>query len=303
MRRPLVSQCQSISPSAPTGSSPCMAEKSQAAGRSSRAGACGDCCGAEDRTRYPRVGQPLTLDADGRGSFLPKKMMHHPGSRPRRRPLPQPWPLLTTWRALVDGRATQTSRHMTYRRLTFPATTAGRDSLICSVGLNSGAAVGYHRAGFDVVGVDIEPQPHYPFEFYQADALTVMDRHLGMRWDAIHASPPCQAHTGVPNRREHPDLIPPTRALLEASGLPWVMENVPGAEMGSAVLLCEATFGLTHNPPPTLREVPSRCWRLTPAVRNRRSGQRATGHGSTHLRARDGDRHGASTFCPSCGRG
>lgn len=108
--------------------------------------------------------------------------------------------------------------------------------------------MGYHRAGFDVVGVDLEPQPHYPFEFVQADALDVL-RYWMVReddwrtgFDAIHASPPCQTFTVYRNCRpgdepKWPDLIEPTRELLRASGLPWVMENVPGAPMTMASTL------------------------------------------------------------------
>src|SRR5437763_12691125 len=75
--------------------------------------------------------------------------------------------------------------------------------LFCGAG---GAAVGYHRAGFDVVGVDIKPQPHYPFEFHQGDALEPM---YGGCFDAIHASPPCQAYSNLRHRTggEYPDLI------------------------------------------------------------------------------------------------
>src|SRR5512140_2399640 len=98
--------------------------------------------------------------------------------------------------------------------------------LFCGAG---GAAMGYHRAGFDVVGVDIKPQPHYPFEFHQADALTFPLAGF----DAIHASPPCQAYSAMRTtwnaRNDHPDLLPPTRAMLEAANIPWVIENVPGA--------------------------------------------------------------------------
>lgn len=110
--------------------------------------------------------------------------------------------------------------------------------LFCGAG---GAAVGYHRAGFDIVGVDIKPQPNYPFEFRQADALAYVDWNAS-GFDAVHASPPCQAYTVANNvwQREHPDLLPATRDLLEASGLPWVIENVPGAPM--------------HIGPPTLFE-------------------------------------------------
>jgi DNA (cytosine-5)-methyltransferase 1 len=112
--------------------------------------------------------------------------------------------------------------------------------LFCGAG---GAAMGYHRAGFEVVGVDIKPQPHYPFEFHQADALTwPLDG-----FDAIHASPPCQAHTTLRvmhNARKHPDLLPPTRARLRAAGVPYVIENVRGAPMPNAVMLCGTVFGL-----------------------------------------------------------
>ncbi|HTR71895.1 MAG TPA: DNA cytosine methyltransferase [Mycobacteriales bacterium] len=109
--------------------------------------------------------------------------------------------------------------------------------LFCGAG---GAAMGYHWAGFDVVGVDIAPQPHYPFEFHQADALTYpLDG-----FDAIHASPPCQAYsvTRALRKRAHPMLVEPTRELLQASGLPWVMENVVGAPLANALVLCGTMF-------------------------------------------------------------
>lgn len=101
--------------------------------------------------------------------------------------------------------------------------------LFCGAG---GAAVGYHRAGFEVVGVDIRPQPHYPFEFVQADALDFwrLDWDLD-QWDAIHASPPCQAYTTMNGRwgSASPPLIATLRPLLENTGLSYVIENVPGA--------------------------------------------------------------------------
>jgi DNA (cytosine-5)-methyltransferase 1 len=105
--------------------------------------------------------------------------------------------------------------------------------LFCGAG---GAAVGYHRAGFDVGGVDLHPQPRYPFEFDQADALQYLrdlinrDLFVGPI-HAIHASPPCQAYTGLNNdKSEHPKLIAPVRELLEKTGLPYVIENVDGAK-------------------------------------------------------------------------
>ena len=113
--------------------------------------------------------------------------------------------------------------------------------LYCGAG---GAAVGYNRAGFDeIVGVDLKPQPRYPFEFVQADALTYpLDG-----FDAIHASPPCQAFTAMksmPNAKAHPDLVAATRKRLQASGVPWVIENVPGAPLAHAVILCGTMFRL-----------------------------------------------------------
>jgi DNA (cytosine-5)-methyltransferase 1 len=115
--------------------------------------------------------------------------------------------------------------------------------LFCGAG---GAAMGYHRAGFEVVGVDINPQPHYPFEFHQADALTFPLEGF----DAIHASPPCQLFSRAKHLRDAQggkasavNLIPQTRALLQGTGLPWVIENVPGAPL-QGVTLCGSTFGL-----------------------------------------------------------
>jgi DNA (cytosine-5)-methyltransferase 1 len=113
-----------------------------------------------------------------------------------------------------------------------------------------GAGTGYFRAGFHVTGVDKEPQPNYPFRFVQADALEVLaDRKFLAQFDAIHASPPCQfrALATLSQRRrgkEYPDLITPTRPLLEASGLPWVMENVPGTPLRPDIRLCGCMFGL-----------------------------------------------------------
>lgn len=114
--------------------------------------------------------------------------------------------------------------------------------LFCKAG---GAAMGYHRAGFEVVGVDIEPQPHYPFEFVQADALLWAPRVEG--FDAIHASPPCQRYTTggrVRDREARPDLVGAVRAMLERIGKPYVIENVPGAPLRPDAMLCGSHFGL-----------------------------------------------------------
>lgn len=124
--------------------------------------------------------------------------------------------------------------------------------LFCGAG---GCSEGYHRAGFEVVGVDIEPQPNYPFPFYRHDALKVLenlarDGHaLGRYFDGIHASPPCQHASALSwhsqNRHiEYPRLIEPTRDLLQAIGLPYVIKNVVGAAMVEPVTICGASMAL-----------------------------------------------------------
>lgn len=115
--------------------------------------------------------------------------------------------------------------------------------LFCGAG---GCAVGYARAGFDVVGVDIAPQPEFPFEFWQADVLTMLVTSDTWReFDAIHASPPCQRYIrGGLQGSGHPDLLPKVRSLLQPSGIPFVIENVPGAPMRPDTLLCGSMFGL-----------------------------------------------------------
>jgi DNA (cytosine-5)-methyltransferase 1 len=119
--------------------------------------------------------------------------------------------------------------------------------LFCGAG---GAAMGYHRAGFDVVGVDIKPQPRYPFTFIQADALAALTTWNLAPFAAIHASPPCQAYSATKtiwnNPGKHPELVELVRDGLIASGLPWVMENVPGAPLSAHVILCGSAFGLVH---------------------------------------------------------
>lgn len=114
--------------------------------------------------------------------------------------------------------------------------------LFCGAG---GAARGYQQAGFYVIGVDIEPQPHYiGDEFYQADALTFPLDRAG----AIHASPPCQRFSTMTARwgtqENHPDLIDPIRQRLLAAGVPWVIENVPAAPMLYSITLCGSMFGI-----------------------------------------------------------
>jgi DNA (cytosine-5)-methyltransferase 1 len=121
--------------------------------------------------------------------------------------------------------------------------------LFCGAG---GCSVGYARAGFEVVGVDINPQPNYPFQFVQADARGFLDAGWADRVDAIHASPPCQAHIKGLNAvnatlgrgNGHLDLISPTRELLVAAGLPYVIENIEGAPLVDPVRVCGSSLGL-----------------------------------------------------------
>lgn len=108
--------------------------------------------------------------------------------------------------------------------------------------------MGYHQAGFNVVGVDITHQRRYPFTFVQADAIEYVKEH-GNEFDAIHASPPCQAYSiataGTPGARvNYPDLIIPTRDALIATGRPYVIENVVGAPLRNPLRLCGSEFDL-----------------------------------------------------------
>ncbi len=105
--------------------------------------------------------------------------------------------------------------------------------------------MGYYRAGFEVVGVDIEAQSNFPFEFVQADALT-LDQEFIQSFDAIHASPPCQSYSDLAKRNKNADkwprLIEPTRKMLDTTGLPYMIENVEGAPLIDPVVLCGTMF-------------------------------------------------------------
>jgi DNA (cytosine-5)-methyltransferase 1 len=118
--------------------------------------------------------------------------------------------------------------------------------LFCGAG---GASVGYHRAGFDVVGIDNRPQPHYPYPFHRGDALDPsawLEATMGRMPDAIHASPPCQRYSDLAKRNgnaaDWPDLVGPVRSLLQAAGVPWVIENVSGSPLVDPVVLCGTMF-------------------------------------------------------------
>lgn len=135
--------------------------------------------------------------------------------------------------------------------------------LFCCEG---GASMGYSRAGFHVYGVDLfetYTQKRYPFASHKGDAILALARllagekltfirdgvseELGL-WDfsAIAASPPCQAYsiTKHSHNNEHPDLVGPVRYLLQQTGLPYVIENVPGAPLENPLTLCGTEFDL-----------------------------------------------------------
>jgi DNA (cytosine-5)-methyltransferase 1 len=105
--------------------------------------------------------------------------------------------------------------------------------------------MGYHQAGFDVLGVDKERQPRYPFTFVQADALEFVARNGGC-FDAIHASPPCQRYSDAQRlaKRVHPALVADTRVALRRTHLPYVIENVDGSPLRNPITLCGSQFGL-----------------------------------------------------------
>jgi DNA (cytosine-5)-methyltransferase 1 len=165
------------------------------------------------------------------------------------------------------------------------------------------------------VGVDLKPQRNYPFDFIQADALEYLaqiDPVTGMAgapsFDAIHASPPCQAYSvatsrwGQAHQNGHPDLIARTRELLEGSGLPWVIENVPGSPLRAPVQLCGSSFGLDlqrhrlfESSFPLLAPPCVHGWQTPrfPPNRSGRKGRRArvicvAGHGSRRLDVDEG---------------
>lgn len=120
--------------------------------------------------------------------------------------------------------------------------------LLDAFGGVGGATKGYQRAGFRVLGVDIEPQPDYcGDDFYEGDAIEFIVEH-GHKFATVHASPPCQAGctltSGTNAGRAYPQLIPATREALISTNRPWVIENVPGAPIRRDLLLCGERFGL-----------------------------------------------------------
>lgn len=154
--------------------------------------------------------------------------------------------------------------------------------LFCGAG---GAAMGYHRAGFEVVGVDINPQPHYPFEFIEADWEEPLHYLLGLwgrdgRPYAIHASPPCQRYSTMTKKwgreDDHPDLVAAVRQAIfdltdpGATAVPYVIENVPGAPLWEPMMLCGSMFALESQGYKLYRHriFESNFWILPPAMCN-----------------------------------
>lgn len=111
-----------------------------------------------------------------------------------------------------------------------------------------GCSVGYNRAGFDVVGIDREHHPDYPFPMIVGDAMEYLgDLDFLAQFDVVHASPPCPRYsvaTPAETRDNHPDLVGPVRDALRAWGGTYVIENVPGAPLDHPVMLCGSAFGL-----------------------------------------------------------
>jgi DNA (cytosine-5)-methyltransferase 1 len=167
-----------------------------------------------------------------------------------------------------------------------------------------GAGVGYDSAGFQVTGLDIAPQPNYPFEFIQADGLEFLADPANLEpFDAIHCSWPCQFRALATlsqrrNGREYPDLITPGRKLLEAQPRPWVMENVPEAPLRPDIVLCGCMFGLEVDVPgigicqlrrERVFETSWRCSVLTPPHSHHGPAISIAGHGTpSWMRKRTG---------------
>jgi len=132
--------------------------------------------------------------------------------------------------------------------------------LFCGAG---GASMGYHRAGFDVVGVDIKPQPRYPFDFIRSDWLDVLTVSFLGEIDLIHASPPCQAYSDLARRNgnadQHPRWIDVLREMLDAANRPWIIENVEGAPLFEPLILCGTMF-------PSLRVIRHRLFEFSYSI-------------------------------------
>lgn len=169
--------------------------------------------------------------------------------------------------------------------------------LFCKAG---GAGMGYHRAGFRVIGVDHEPQKRYPFEFVQADALEFARDHGG-DFDVIHASPPCQRYSAASKcnpglAAQYPDLVPEVRMILASMGNLFVIENVAGSPLRRATVICGSFFNLKvrrHRLFETNFLISP-----TPWCRHRTQGQpiSVVGTGGRRINRRAGDKGGSCNF-------
>lgn len=158
--------------------------------------------------------------------------------------------------------------------------------LFCGAG---GAATGYHRAGFDVVGVDVEYQAHYPFDFVQADAIAVLSRLAdgdgawsgAPDFDAFHASPPCQDHMETPHKPHGTGwMLPASRFYLERQPRPWVIENVKSAPLRPDFKLCGCQFGLMQLRRERWFETSWRHFEMSPAHNHGEDAISVVGHGT-----------------------
>jgi DNA (cytosine-5)-methyltransferase 1 len=148
--------------------------------------------------------------------------------------------------------------------------------LFCGAG---GASMGYYEAGFQVVGVDINPMPRYPFEFHQGDALEFLAAH-GHEFSAIHASPPCQDYIPtIPRKHGTAHFLPDVRKLLIKIGKPWIIENIPGAPMRADFRLCGCMFHLPRLRRQRLFETSWNGFALLPPCYHPEHPISVTGHG------------------------
>lgn len=110
-----------------------------------------------------------------------------------------------------------------------------------------GSSKGWVDAGYEVVGVDIEPQPHYPYEFHLGDAIEFIYKY-GSEFFIVYGGPPCQRYSSITRTAgtssNHPDLIAPTRKAMQSTGRPYIIENVPGAPLINPIMLCGTMFGI-----------------------------------------------------------
>ena len=149
---------------------------------------------------------------------------------------------------LFDSTELQTTTKNPYCGYTVLAAGVSRPKLLDLYCCGGGAGYGYEQAGFDVTGIDIEPQPKHRGKFIQADAIEYLKAHFH-EYDVIHASPPCQAYSMASMQfrkagKEYVDLIEVTRMELIKTGKPYIIENVPGSPLINPIELCGSMFGM-----------------------------------------------------------